>query len=129
MAAISAADVAMRHYGDMEETIPEDRRRGDMFGWEVTEVATDDPLWTAACHSFNEALLKSDEIACAMLDIEITSVEGLAALMAYAGEHVEQGFLWPQGIIDDTVDDKARDWEQWALVKAAKTMRQLSGAA
>jgi hypothetical protein len=34
--------------------------------------------------------------------------------------------LWPEGIIDDAVDDKARDWERWVLMKAAKTMRELS---
>jgi hypothetical protein len=124
-AAIAATDDAMHHYGLMEESISEDQRQGDMSGGEVTEVATDDPRWTAACHRFNEAFRKSDEIALAMLDAPISSLEGLAALMAYAGEHTLQGLLFPEGIIDDTLDEKPRDWIEWVLIKAATTVRQL----
>jgi hypothetical protein len=125
-AAILATDDAMRHYGDLEQTVPEDRRRGDFFGGKVEEVATDDPLWRAACQGFNDAFRKSDDIALAMLDTPINSIEALAALMAYAGEHSEQGFLWPDEIVDESVDDKPRDWERWVLIKAAATMRSLS---
>jgi hypothetical protein len=99
-----------------------------MYACEVTEVSTDDPRWTAACHRFNDAFQKSDEIACAMLDAPITSLEGLAALMAYAGEKAERGYLWPEGIVNDTGDDQPRDWERWVLMKAAATMRQLRAA-
>jgi hypothetical protein len=125
-AAIAATDDAMRHYEDLEQTVPEDRRRGDFFGGKVEEVATDDPLWRAACQRFNDAFRKSDDIALAMLDTPINSIEALAALMAYAGEHSEQGFLWPDEIVDESVDDKPRDWERWVLIKAAATMRSLS---
>jgi hypothetical protein len=125
-AAILATDDAMRHYGDLEQTVPEDRRRGDFFGGKVDEVATDDPLWRAACQRFNDAFRKSDDIALAMLDTPINSIEALVALMAYAGEHSEQGFLWPDEIVDESVDDKPRDWERWVLIKAAATMRSLS---
>jgi hypothetical protein len=124
-AAIAASDVAMAHYGEMEEVIPKEKRQGDMFVREVTEVAGDDPGWTAACHWFNDALNKSDEIALQMLAAPITSISSLAALMAYAGEHVEQGFLWPEEIVIDEIDDKARDWERWVLMRAAKVMREL----
>jgi hypothetical protein len=119
----------MHHYSLMEESIPEDQRQGDMYGGEVTEVATDDPRWTAACHQFNDAFRKSDEIALAMLDTPIMSVEGLVALLAYAGEHSEQGLLWPKEIINETVDDKPQDWERWVLKMAAETMRRLSAPA
>jgi hypothetical protein len=124
-AAIAATDVAMWHYEEMEQAIPDDRRKGD-FGLEVDEVATDDPRWTAACHRFCDAFRKSDEIALEMLDTPINSIEALAAFMAYAGEHTEQGLLWPQEVLDDSVDDKSRDWIEWAIIKAAATMRTLS---
>jgi hypothetical protein len=92
----------------------------------VDEVGADDPRWTAACHRFCDSFGKSDEIALAMLDTPINSIEALAVLMAYAGEHSEQGLLWPEEIVDESVDDKPRDWERWILMKAAETMRQLS---
>jgi hypothetical protein len=38
--------------------------------------------------------------------------QGLVALFADAGEHVEQGYPRPEGLIDDTVDDHPRDWER-----------------
>jgi len=50
---------------------------------------------------------------------------GFAALMAYAGEYVLQGLLWPEGIIDDTIDEEPRDWIELVLVRAARTVRQL----
>jgi hypothetical protein len=125
-AAIAATDDAMLHYEEMEQTIPADRRTGDFFGGKVEEVATDDPLWRAACQRFNDAFRKSDDIALAMLDTPINSIEALAVLMAYAGEHSEKGLLWPEEIVDESVDDKPRDWERWVLIKAAATMRQLS---
>ena len=43
----------------------------------------------------------------------------------YAGEYVLQGLLWPEGIIDDTIDEEPRDWIELVLVKAARTVRQL----
>jgi hypothetical protein len=58
-AAIAATDDAMRHYDEMEQTIPDDRRKDDFFGGKVDEVATDDPRWTAACHRFNASFRKS----------------------------------------------------------------------
>jgi hypothetical protein len=124
-AATAATEAAMNHYEEMEESIPDARRQGDLYGAKVTEVATDDPRWTAACHAYNSAFRNEDAIALAMLDEPIASLEGLAALMAYAGEYALQGLLWPEGIIDDTIDDKPRDWIELVLIKAATTVRQL----
>jgi hypothetical protein len=117
-AAILATDAAMRAYGDLEETIPACRRVGDMFGNEVMEVATDDPRWTAA-----------DAIALAMLDAPIPSAEELLALVAYAGEHLAEGQLWPDCIADDELANwtsRARNFETRVLMKAAETLRRLS---
>jgi hypothetical protein len=128
-AADAATDKAMRHYGDMEEAIPEEQRAGYLCGREVTEVSTDDPRWTAACYRFNDTFSKTDDIALAMLDTPIASVEGLAALMAYAGEKAELGYMWPEEIVDETFDGQPRNWERWVLVKAAATMRQPNAVA
>jgi hypothetical protein len=125
-AAILATDDALRHYGDLEQTIPDDRRKGDFFGGVVEEKATDDPRWTAACHRFCDSFRKSDDIALAMLDAPINSIEALAALIAYSVEHSEKGLLWPEDIVDDDVDGKRRDWDRWVLIKAAATIRSLS---
>jgi hypothetical protein len=124
-AATEATTAAMHRYGEMEELIPDALRQGDFYGGEVTEVATDDPRWTAACHAYNSAFRNEDVIALAMLDAPIANLEGLAALMAYAGEYVLRGLLWPEGIIDDTIDEKPRDWIELVLIKAAATVRQL----
>jgi hypothetical protein len=133
-AAIAAEHTAMTYYGDLEETIPEHLRRGDMFCFEVTEVASDDPRWTAACHRYNDASINADQIAIEMLEVPILSHEGLAAVMAYAGEHIGAGYLWPDGLDADEVGIVGRegclcDWETALLVKAASTMRQLNAVA
>jgi hypothetical protein len=49
--------------------------------------------------------------------------------MAYAGEQAERGYLWPEGIVDEMVDDQPKDWERWVPMKAAAKMRQLSAVA
>jgi hypothetical protein len=105
-------------------TDPSNRRSRLFCGREVTEVSTDDPRWTAACHRFNDTFSKTDDIALA-----IASVEGLAALMAYAGEKAERGYMWTEEIVDETFDGQPRNWERWVLVKAAATMRQLNAVA
>jgi hypothetical protein len=83
-AGMAAANAAMKYYGDLEDTIPEDGRRGDISGGEVTEVAGDDPRWTAACHWSCDADQKCDAIALEMLDTPVTNISSLAALLAYA---------------------------------------------
>src|SRR5271169_1694732 len=129
-AAIAAEGAAAHHYSDLEETVPEERRRGDTCAWEVTEVTTDDPRWTAACHALNDAATKADEIAVEMLNVPISSFEGLAAVMAYAGEHIADGYLWPDSLEADDVPGHAGcqcGWETILLVKATETVRQLNG--
>ncbi|WP_371423275.1 hypothetical protein [Tardiphaga sp.] len=125
-AAIAATDVALHRYSDMEETIPADRRQGDLHCRVVTEVATDDPRWTAACHSFNNCFNHADEIALAMLNAPICSLSELAALMAYAGERIEQGHLWPERVKQTPDEEDPKDWIELVLIKAAKTLRILN---
>lgn len=127
-AATAASDEAAHHYSNLEETLPADRCGGGL-ACDVKKFANDDPRWTEASHRLNAAIEKADEIALAMLDTPITSFASLTALVAYAGEYVEQGYLWPTEIIDKTVDDEPRDWERWVFMKAAETMRQLSSVA
>jgi hypothetical protein len=128
--AIVSEDVAWRYYSRLEEAIPAEQRRGStIFRWEVTEVATDDPRWTAACHACGDAALKADQIAIDMLDAPISSAEGLGALMSYAGEHIAAGHLWPRDLEGDRIAGREGclcDWETALLVKAASTMRQLN---
>ena len=128
-AAIASKDVALRYYLGLEEAIPKEQRRGSMFRWEATEVATDDPRWTAACHACKDASLRADQIAIDMLDSPISSAEGLAALISYAGEHIAAGHLWPRDLEGDGIAGREGclcDWEVALLVKAASTMRQLN---
>jgi hypothetical protein len=131
-AAFAAEDAAIRRYSELEEAIPEERRRGDTSAWEVIEVATDDPQWTAACHAYNDATLKVDQIAIEMLEAPISSYEGLAAVMGYAGEHIAAGNRWPCDLEGDGIAGREGclyDWETALLVKAASTMRQLNAVA
>jgi hypothetical protein len=130
-AAVASEDMAWTYYSELEVAIPEEQRRGDtMFRLEVTEVATDDPRWTAACYACGDASLNTDQIALDMLDAPISSAEGLTALLAYAGEHIAAGHLWPRDL--DGREMVGREgclyhWETALLVKAAETMRKLSG--
>ena len=94
----------------------------------VTIVATDDPRWTAACVRYNEAVLKADALALEMLDVPPVSLAGVAALLTYAAEFVEEGNLWPEAVVGDD-DDIGRDWQHCALLNAAAATRQLIAVA
>jgi hypothetical protein len=124
-AAIIEIDEAIDQNSDLEEELPKARRRGNLMAGVVTEVRTDDPRWTAACHRLRDAFNISDEIAIAMLHAPISGLEDLDALMGYAGEHVERGLLWPDSVTMESDEEEPRDWTVLVLIKAAKAMRDL----
>jgi hypothetical protein len=127
-AAILEEATAMRAYGALEETLPEDLRRTDMQGGIVTEVDGDDPRWIEATHRYANAFAECDDIATQMLDAPITSLATLAAIVSYAGEHLEAGYLWPDSLYDET-EGASRSWERWLFLKLAGAVRGLEAGA
>jgi hypothetical protein len=80
----------------LEEVLPEDRRkaygiddRGTDVGW------NDDPRWTAVQAEFWAAEDRKDEIAWSFVDRPPTTIEGVAAILAYGEEYEEAGNRWP----------------------------------
>lgn len=121
--------------GDLEETIPEDRQKGETRCFEVQIVETDDPRWTAANIRYNASVIKADEIALEMINVAPTSLAGVQAMMLYAAEFVEAGNLWPDGSqIEDEDEDKngksrlvhRRDWNYYLLRNLAEAAGKLA---
>jgi len=80
-AAVAEEKEALTQEHELEMAIPKDRRRGETRCFEVTEVSTDDPRWTAVYHRYNDATVTADEIAMRMLDDAPVTLSGVTALL------------------------------------------------
>jgi hypothetical protein len=122
---------AMDHLGDLEETIPDELKKGETFCFEVTIVETDDPRWTAANLRYNDTIIKANSIAVEMLSVMPTSLAGLQAIMGYAVQHVRDGHMWPDGaqINDEDEEPKSdfiRDWNFYLLRNLGEALQTIA---
>jgi hypothetical protein len=106
--AIKALDANCLQEGHLEETVPAERRKSNCWGWKLTIVETDDPRWIAAIRESNELSRRTDEIAAEMVSVDL-SVAGAAALLQYAIEHTEAGYVWPDNLADEDAPADAKD--------------------
>jgi len=115
---------ACHHLSEMEQIIPDEMQKGTTSGFEVQIVETDDPRWTAANVRYNESAIKLDNIAIDMLNVAPTTLAGLEAILKYAAQYTQDGFLWPgAGLIGDDGEEDGksafashyRDWNFYLL--------------
>jgi hypothetical protein len=59
-----------------------------------------------------------------MLSVPATTLAGAAAMLKYAGEHVDAGHLWPDGISDDETSGDW-DWLYFLSRNLAASLRRL----
>jgi hypothetical protein len=84
---------------DLDETLPEDKRRSVLTVWEEEIVETDDPRWPAAIHSRTDTSIAADDAAMALLEVKPTTVAGASALLKYV--EVQDDYLFPDNLVDD----------------------------
>jgi hypothetical protein len=82
--------------GKLSQVIPADRCKRSGIWDRGTDVGKDDdPRWTAIEAEYWHVSDEQTSIAWSFVDRPPSSVEGAAALIAYADEHEAQGFEWP----------------------------------
>jgi hypothetical protein len=95
-AAYVTLDRACRLVSDLEQKIPEERRKEWFAEDRGTAVgANDDPRWTAAMAAYWAASNAEEQSAWALAHARPTRVASVAALLRYAYEYPAQGCEWP----------------------------------
>ena len=77
----------------LKDELPEESRQTDMFGRGIVE--TDDPRWLAAERAVWEAEARSDRAVTALLNVQPTTLAGLAAMLRYVQQY-DRGGIWPE---------------------------------
>jgi hypothetical protein len=81
---------------EAEKEIPEERRKADSIHDRGTDIGRDDdPRWTAVNAQYWNAVDHEDAVAWSFVDRPPTTIEGAAAILAYADEYESGGFEWP----------------------------------
>lgn len=113
---------------ELEEMLPEERRKFCMINHRGTDIGKDDdPRWTANQQEYWAVADAIDEIAWSFCDRPATSIEGVRAILAYAVEYEESGYEWPDSrhhySVDGTYAGHAEeDWRK-SLLRALAEVR------
>ena len=95
----------------LSDIIPDEKRKSSSWGWELTIVETDDPRWIDFTRAWVSLSQRVDEIACELVSVPSLSLAGAAALLTYAIEHVDAGYVWPDVLADN--EGTFGDWNSF----------------
>ncbi len=128
----AALEDVCHRISNLESKLSKDRCTPRMISDRGTDVGKDDdPRWTAIQAEYWAASDAADKIAWSLVDRPPTSGAGLAALFAYADEHEDAGYEWPDsrhhltasGTYDYMVEE---DWRQSLMTAAASVLQTLA---
>jgi hypothetical protein len=129
--AIRDMDDIIDHVSELEQCLPEEKQKSDFYCFELNIVPSDDPRWIDITRQYYEGFRKSDDIALQMLTTAPTTLAGVSALLKYATDHVDAGYLWPDklGGIEDGDDESVvshrRHWFFFLNRSLAEAVRRL----
>lgn len=127
--SITDTEEIIHRVGELEEELPQEKRESNFFAWKLTIVPTDDPRWIDITHRYYEESERSDNIAVQLVSISPTTLAGVAALMEYAADHVEAGYMWPDDLADEEEDSREGrrgDWFFFLNRHLAAAVQQLA---
>jgi hypothetical protein len=88
--------------GLLEDELPTEKCKSSIAYGRRNIVKTDDPRWMAYERNWMKTSDALNDAAVAILAVKPTSIRGIAALLAYAAEYVEQGDSWPDDFVSTT---------------------------
>ncbi|UGY23551.1 hypothetical protein HU675_0037280 [Bradyrhizobium septentrionale] len=92
----------------LEKEIPHQHRKSDLWCGELTIDPSDDPRWIDLFTKYRDLGDKEGAAAIELVLVEPTTLSGVLALLTYASEHTQAGYVWPDNFV---VDDRIRDWD------------------
>ncbi len=88
-------------------------------------VETDDPRWIASIKETDRLSLAETEAAIALINVELTTLVGAAALTRYVADQERLGNEWPRGLVDpedERTKKCGRPWEYFLHRNLAKLL-------
>ena len=122
-AAYSAFVDAAHHDGELEETLPWDRRQSSITAYETEIVDTDAPEWVAAKRRTMATADAMYDSAIDLLDVAPTTVAGVIALLAYAAEAED---LWPDDLKNEDGRPHSQPWHHFLCRSLAKALAEIT---
>jgi hypothetical protein len=97
----------------LEAELPKELRKSNVDDWEEVILETDDPRWIESEKNVFALFRAEENAALELINIEPTTLAGLAALMRHVTAYEARGDSWPSGLQDDDAKPSAmgKDWE------------------
>lgn len=125
-AALSALKAGLDVMYALEAELPKELRRSNVASWEEVIIETDDPRWIE-CEKKVYALFEADqEAAIGLIDVEPTTLAGLATLMRHVAAYEATGNYWPSGLQEEGDRPSAigNDWEVYLHRNIAELLQR-----
>jgi hypothetical protein len=112
--AVEAYVQAVAAHNELEESLPQERRRSVINAHERKIVETDDPRWIEAELQIDRLGDAMEEAAITILESEPATPQAAAAVLRYMVDHIDRHYGlsmgWPDGLIWDGVDPEASSY-------------------
>jgi hypothetical protein len=95
-------------------------------------VETDDPRWIASIKETERLSVAETKAAIALINVELTTLAGAAALTRYVADQEGLGNEWLSGLVDpedERTKKCGRPWEYFLHRNLAKVLEQAASAA
>jgi hypothetical protein len=129
--SIRQRDEIVKRVSELERSLPKEKQESNFYGWQLTIVPTDDPQWIDITQRYYEEEERCDEIAAQMVSVSPTTLAGVAAILQYAADHVDAGYLWPDDLgeladcDDESMVSHRQDWLFFLNRNLAEAVRRL----
>jgi hypothetical protein len=100
-ASLRALSVGLNVMYTLEEELPKELRKSNVDAWEEVIVETDDPRWIESEKNVHALFDADGGAAIGLINVEPTTLAGLAALMRHVTEYERKGDSWPGGLEED----------------------------
>jgi hypothetical protein len=106
---------------DLEDELPEEKRRSNIDVWEEIIIVADDPRWIEAERESRRASDLETDAAVVLLNVQPTTQAGILALLKYAVEADTDGEGWPRDLISDG-GKLRRSWHYFLIEGVAEAL-------
>jgi hypothetical protein len=96
---------ALGRLSDLENELPEERRRSEINMGVLAIVSEDDPLWIEFQRTVLAASKITDEAATNLLNTRPTTLAGVVAVLRYAYDFERRGLEFPGGYDDGDLSE------------------------
>lgn len=138
-AAIDAFEAAVGVKSALEKALSHDQRQSTIIASEREIVETDNPRWIETIEQEHKASDGMEDAAIELLNLEPKTLQGAAAVLRHAVEHMDiyggEMMGWPDSLLPDGADpDDAGPWdgrsaEYFLMLNVAASLERLSKTA